>query len=357
MSRNKFGFDPVETKSETPARRRAPGPMGAAVREAAESFGTATEAKIEARKRNAEDARRWREAEEGGLVLVRIGLDEIRDDDLPRDRLELDRVAASDEMEELKSSIRARGQKEPVEVYPVRGGYGLRKGWRRWTALKQLHAETGEGRFGTVVARVAPGQGERIDDYIDMVEENVVRENLSFAEMAQLAITAAADPRAPEADAEAMVGRLYASLHKMKRSYIRAFVALLEAVGMDLPFPRAVPRNLGVEAARAIRAGQGDLPGLRADLSRASDEDAQRAVLTAFVARAQGSGPRPERAVRAPSGKVEFRVGDAKLTARNGECRIVTGRDYTALPREDLERALKAFEAALAPGRPSIRPL
>ena len=356
MSRNKFGFDPLETKSEAPARRRAPGPMGAAVREAAESFGTATEAKIEARKRNAEDARRWREAEEGGLVLVRIGLDEIRDDDLPRDRIDLDRVAASDEMEELKTSIRARGQREPVEVYPVRGGYGLRKGWRRWTALRQLHAETGDARFGTVVARVAPGQGERIDDYIDMVEENVVREDLSFAEMAQLAITAAADPRAQEADADAMVGRLYASLHKMKRSYIRSFVTLLEALGPDLRFPRALPRNLGVEAARALKGGQGDVAALRAELSRAADEEAQRAVLTDFVARAQGAAA-PGRRPRTPSGKVEFKVGDAKLTARDGECRIVTGRDYTALPREDLERALKAFEAALAPGRPSIRSL
>ena len=357
MSRNKFGFDPLETKSETPARRRAPGPMGAAVREAAESFGTATEAKIEARKRNAEDARRWREAEDGGLVLVRIGLEEVRDDDLPRDRLELDRVAASDEMEELKASIRVRGQREPIEVYPVRGGYGLRKGWRRWTALKQLHAESGDARFATVVARVAVGQGERIDDYIDMVEENVVREDLSFAEMAQLALTAAADPRAPEADADAMVGRLYASLHKMKRSYIRSFVALLEALGPDLPFPRAVPRNLGVEAARAIRSGQGDTAALRDDLSRAADEDAQRTILTAFVARAQGADASREARSRAPSAKVEFRVGDAKLTARNGECRIVTGRDYTAVPREDLERALKAFEAALTPGRPSIRQL
>ena len=361
--KNKFGFTPLETKSMDAPRRRAPGPMGAAVRDAAESFEEATEAKIEARRRNAEDARRWREAEGDGLVLMRIDLDEIVGDDLPRDRLELDRVATSDEMEELKASIRARGQREPVEVYPVRGGYGLRKGWRRYTALKQLLFETGEPVFSTIVARVAPGQGDRIADYVDMVEENVIRQDLSFAEMAQLAMTAAADDRSGEGDAAAMVGRLYASLHKMKRSYVRSFVHLLEALGPDLRHPRAVSRNLGVEVARLLKEGRGDLAGLRAELTGAEDEAAQARILSGFVARAQGApraagqgGARSERPSPA-SGKFEFQLGATKLTARRGECRIVADRDFSVIPRADLERALKAFEAALDAAGPRARSL
>jgi ParB family chromosome partitioning protein len=357
--KNKFGFASLETKSSEVPRRRSPGPMGAAVRDAAESLEEATEAKIEARRRNAEDARRWREAEEGGLVLVRIALDEIVADDLPRDRLELDQVAASDEMEELKASIRSRGQREPVEVYPVPGGYGLRKGWRRWTALRQLHAETGDPSFGTVVARVAPGRGGRIDDYVDMVEENVIRQDLSFAEMAQLAMTAAADARSGEDDATAMVGRLYASLHKMKRSYIRSFVHLLKALGPDLRFPRAVSRNLGVEVARLLQVGSADVDGLRTELATAEDEAAQARILAAFVDRASvaGQGSRSRERPSPSSGKFEFQLGGTKLTARRGECRIVADRDFTAIPRADLERALKAFETALADANPRLRQL
>lgn len=356
---NKFGIAPLETKSAEP-RRRASGPMGAAAREAAESLEEATEAKVQARRRNAEDARRWREAEEGGLVLVRLALEEIVADDLPRDRLDLEAVAGSEEMEELKASIRSRGQREPIEVYPVPGGYGLRKGWRRWTALRQLHAETGDRTFATVVARVSAGQGGRMGDYVDMVEENVIRQDLSFAEMAQLAMTAAADERLGGDDATAMVGRLYASLHKMKRSYIRSFVALLEALGPDLRFPRAVSRNQGAEVARLIKEGRGDVGGLRTALAEARDETEQSRLLAEFVAGAQDK-PAPTDA-RSPertssSGKFEFQIGATKLTARKGECRIVADRDFTAVPRADLERALRAFEAALASPNPRIRGL
>ena len=43
---------------------------------------------------------------------------------------------------------------------------------------------------------------------IDMVEENVVREDLTFAEMAQVAILAASDTSTEEADPDAIVLRL-----------------------------------------------------------------------------------------------------------------------------------------------------
>jgi ParB family chromosome partitioning protein len=207
-----------------------------------------------------------------------------------------------------------------------------------------------------VVARVAPGRGGRIDDYVDMVEENVIRQDLSFAEMAQLAMTAAADARSGEDDAAAMVGRLYASLHKMKRSYIRSFVHLLETLGPDLRFPRSVSRNLGVEVARLLQGGSTDAGGLRAELAAAEDEAAQARILTAFVNRAQapGQGARSRERSSPSSGKFEFQLGGTKLTARRGECRIVSDRDFTAIPRADLERALRAFEAALAAGSPRL---
>lgn len=339
--KNKFGIEPFITREGTERRARERGPMGTAVREVADSLTETTEAKVEQRRRNAEDAREYRTAQEEGRVLVAVPVDQVRTDDLPRDRLDLEAAAASDEMEELKASIRARGQKEPVEVWRDGDVYQLKKGWRRLTALRQLLAETGEERFATVVARVAGAEG-RLDRYIDMVEENVVREDLTFAEMAQVAMEAGADPEV-EGDADAMVGRLYASLHKMKRSYIRAFVTLLQEVGDVLPVPRAVSRDLGVEVARAIRAGQGDVGTLRSALARARTAEGQTAALAAFVS------PPAERSREKPEArrKFEFHVGDVKVTARQRECRIVSRVDFTEVPRDRLERAIRAFHEAL----------
>lgn len=204
---NKFGFAPVEAKTAKP-RERSVGPMGAAVRDAAETLTESTEAKVELRRQNAEDAKAFRAAAADGLVLERVPVDDIQTTDLPRDRMDLEAVAASDEMEELKDSIRARGQKEPIEVYEGEGGLQLKKGWRRLTALRQLFAETGDDAFSTVVARVSREVENRLARYVDMVEENVVREDLTFAEMAQVAILAAKDGSVDEVSAETLVGRL-----------------------------------------------------------------------------------------------------------------------------------------------------
>ncbi|WP_394200124.1 ParB/RepB/Spo0J family partition protein [Litoreibacter albidus] len=352
---NKFGFAPLETKSVKP-RARAVGPMGAAVRDAAESLTESTEAKVEQRRQNADDAKAFRAAADEGRVLERVALGDVHTDDLPRDRLELDAVAQSDEMEELKSSIMARGQKEPVELY--RGDDGrlqLKKGWRRFTALRQLFAETGDDAYAGIIARIAKADDNRLTRYIDMVEENVVREDLTFAEMAQVAITAAGDAQVEEGSADVLVGRLYGALHKMKKSYIRSFVTLLEALGDDLSWPKAVPRNLGVDAARALKSGQGDVVDLRTRLSVAATPDAQNAVLADFAA---GAVVAAKSAPKAPKQKFEFHVGQTKVTARQGECRIVSKQDYASIPKAQLQRAIRAFEDALKEeGSPSIKSL
>ncbi|MBT9387055.1 ParB N-terminal domain-containing protein [Pseudooceanicola sp. CBS1P-1] len=348
--KNKFGFGPIE-ETDLNKRRRDVGPMGAAVRETAHSVNESTESLVEQRRQNAADAKAWRQARGEGLVMVRVPVDRIAMDDLPRDRLDLEGVAASDEMEELKASIRARGQKEPVEVFATGAGrYQLKKGWRRLTALRQLYQETGDPAFGTVVARVTEGEVSRIDLYIDMVEENVIREDLSFAEMAQVALAAARDQGLAETDAEALVGRIYASLHKMKRSYIRSFVFLLSELGPALRFPKAVSRNLGVEVARSLQADPGRTAVLRARLTEAGSPEAQTALLTAFVADPDpavlpGRDPKRQKSV-----KYEFHVGDSKVTARRGECRILSRTDFSSVDRLRLERAIEAFEAVLYEG-------
>ncbi|AGT11069.1 ParB N-terminal domain-containing protein [Paracoccus aminophilus] len=343
--KNKFGFGPVDPVELKP-RKRDVGPMGAAVREVAGSLAESTENLVEQRRQNAAEAKLFRAAQEEGRVLEAISLDAIRTDDLPRDRLDLTLIANSDEMEELKASMRERGQKEPIEVYQTQEGYQLKKGWRRLTALRQLHEETQDARFETVLARVAEGSASRIDLYIDMVEENVIREDLSFAEMAQVAISAASDASLDGQGADALVGRIYASLHKMKRSYIRSFVFLLQSLGPSLRFPKAISRNLGVEAARKIQAAPDLTQGLRDELEAAVTAEEQVSTLQRFVdgvvvTRRTPPAGAPKR------GKYEFHVGNAKVTARKGECRILSEVDFSAIDRRRLQVAIEAFQNAL----------
>ena len=344
-SKNKFGFAPVDPSPERPARSRSVGPMGAAVRDVADNLQESTSAKVEQRRRNSEDAEAYRTAQEQGRVLVVIPLHEISTDDLPRDRLDLEGVAVSDEMEELKASIRDRGQKEPVEVYQGEDQrFQLKKGWRRFTALSQLFRETGEEAFSTIVARIETGPADRIGRYVDMVEENVVREDLTFAEMAQVAIEAARDAGVAESDAAELVNRLYAALHKTKRSYIRNFVFMLNVLGGSLKWPKAVPRNLGVDVARAI-SNPDQVEALKAELEQCTTPDAQARALKAFTV--TGAKAKSEADVKKPKQKFEFFVGETKVTARAGECRLVSDVDFASLPKGQLETAVKAFHDVL----------
>ena len=348
MSGNKFGFTPIDDSDLKKTRRRDVGPMGAAVRETADSLNESTENRVEQRRRNASDAKEFRKARDEGRVLVSVGVNEIHTSDLPRDRLDLAAVASSDEMDELKTSIQERGQKEPIELYKDQSGrFQLKKGWRRLTALKQLLEQTGDERFSKVIARVADSEDDRLDLYIDMVEENVVREDLTFAEMAQVCILATQDADLGMADAEAMVGRLYASLHKMKRSYIRSFVYLLKELDGVLFYPKAISRNLGVDVARKLKSASGSVDDLRSVLAQVSSADEQNAALAAFLTRSDvETGSRSVRE-KSESVKYEFHVGSAKITARKGECRILADQDFTLIDRAKLQRAVEAFEAVL----------
>ncbi|WP_231701160.1 ParB/RepB/Spo0J family partition protein [Aliiruegeria sabulilitoris] len=290
----------------------------------------------------------YREAKDRGLLVEMIDIDLVDTDDLPRDRMNLDAVAGSSEMEELKASIGDRGQKEPVEVYPHGDGrYQLKKGWRRLTALRQLRQERGDDRFGQVLARVSAADVGRLDLYVDMVEENIIREDITFAEMAQLAIAAAEDEKLDQCDAEELVPRLFTSFHKTKRSYVRSFVYLLQSLGDVLSDPKGISRDLGVEVARLMKANPGSVGDLRKALQQGGDEDAVR-ILSSFVS-AGGKERKPGKGRTTPvrRGKYEFHVGESKVTARQGECRIRSDFDFSAIGQERLTKAIAAFEAAL----------
>lgn len=185
-----------------------------------------------------------------GRLVISIPLEAIEVDHLVRDR-----VANEDEdMAALKASLKAHGQRTPIEVDEVGPGrFGLISGWRRLWALKALAEETGAAAFGTVKAIIrAPKDAGAA--YIAMVEENEIRVGLSYYERARIAMMAAR--RGAFENAEAAVDTLFAAGSKAKRSKIRSFMTIHDALGAALRFPAAMPERLGLRVAGALKDGQ-----------------------------------------------------------------------------------------------------
>ncbi|QEW24010.1 Plasmid partitioning protein ParB (plasmid) [Marinibacterium anthonyi] len=234
-------------------------------------------------------------ARDEGRLIEALPIDSIAAGHLVRDRIQLD----EDEMGALIASLRARGQQTPVEVVKVGSGrYGLISGWRRLTALRRLHEETGEARFATVRALViAPESAEAA--YVAMVEENEIRANLSHYERARIAHRAVAEgvfdsPRA------ALQG-LYGSVTRSKRSKIGSFIGLVEALDGDLRYPWAISEKLGLALVKLLEDGGAE--DLRARLAQANPQSAEAeiAVLQAALAPAVAPpAPKPEKAAAKP---------------------------------------------------------
>ena len=208
-------------------------------------------------------------------------------------------------MAALRESIRAHGQRTPIEVTPLvaegRGGalpYGLISGWRRLQALKALHAETGEARFATVQALVRRPE-TAADAYVTMVEENEIRLGLSHYERARVAALATARGVFPSEKAALLA--LFATASRPKRSRIRAFLEIYHALDGVLRFPAHLPERLGLALVERVRAGERDRDRRGARPARIPQTpEAELAALAALAARPrQPRGRRRRRSCRA----------------------------------------------------------
>ena len=185
-------------------------------------------------------------ARDEGRMVVDLALDAIVPDHLSRDRIPLD----DDDMAALRKSIRAHGQRTPVEVTPLAvaadGGplpYGLISGWRRLAALKALHAETGDPRFASIRALIRRPETAAAA-YVAMVEENEIRVGLSQYERARVA--AIATRRGIFESENAALAALFATASRAKRSRIRAFLDIYHALDGSLALsPGACPSDWG----------------------------------------------------------------------------------------------------------------
>lgn len=340
-------------KDEREQRR---GPMATAITEAAES--TRDRAVIEAQIRAENDALAQEHVrlKRAGLITDMIALDAIDTRKLIRDRA----PGADFELGELVESIRDIGLSNPIQVEPGRDGrYELIQGWRRLSAYRRLLEETGDVEaWGRIPAGIAARGDELQSLYRRMVDENLVRKDISFAEMAQLALHYAMDPMTEEHDPEKAVAILFKSAGYQKRSYIRSFIRLVDALGETLMYAPEIPRALGLALSQRLDEVPGTAAAIRAELkdwdTRSIRDELD--ILRRYAGQG-GDGDQPVAAKPAsptvPAGKakttfqIERPQGSAKCTAANGRLEIRLPRDFTALDRRRLEAAVRAMLESL----------
>lgn len=360
MSRKRRMFDievPVEETETFPAGKdegRRRGPMATAIAETAESTRDRARLEADIRAENDALAQEHVRLKRAGLIVDLIPLDAIDTHKLIRDRA----PAADFELAELVQSIRDIGLSNPIRVEPGRDGrYELIQGWRRLSAYRQLLKDTGDAEsWGRIPAGIA-ARGDALEQlYRRMVDENMVRKDISFAEMAQLALHYAMDPHTAEHDADRAVAILFKSAGYQKRSYIRNFIPLVQALGEVLLYPQEIPRALGLSLAQRLAEMPGLATAIAAELKdwdtrSVKDElDVLRRFAGQGAEASQDAGP-VGKAARPPlpegRAKTTFQIprpqGNAKCTAANGRLEIRLPRDFSTVDRRKLEAAVAAL--------------
>lgn len=181
-----------------------------------------------------------------GRLVQKIPLEAINASHLIRDRISID----ADEMATLEASLRTRGQQTPIEVVETTpGSYGLISGWRRVTALRNLaRAEAGPDTALALVRRPDTAS----DAYVAMVEENEIRVGLSYFERASIVANAVREG-VFRSEKDALQG-LFASASRAKRSKIKSFLPVVEALGARLLYPAALTERLGLALSSRIQS-------------------------------------------------------------------------------------------------------
>lgn len=349
--RRMFDIDLPDGEVETPApsepQRR--GPMATAITETGEASRQRAEVEAAIRAENDALAHEFVRLKKLGLITDMIPVADVRVSKLVRDRSQ----RRDPEVEDLKASLRAVGLSNPIRVEKLaEGGYELVEGWRRLTAFRALLAETGDDRWAKIPASFVP-PGETVEGlYRRMVDENLVRKDISWAEMARLARAYVEDGVGGCDDLDQAVNHLFASTNPQKRSYIRRFAALLGRLEKHLEHPEAIPRALGLSLALRLDQEPTLAPRIVQALQSAPKRSAEEevAILQEFDRAEQVAiSPRgnPGRGRPAKRGKTVLRLplaaGEVKCTAAAGKVELQLDRDFSTVERGRLEAAIEAF--------------
>jgi ParB family transcriptional regulator, chromosome partitioning protein len=369
MSRKRRVFD-IDMPDATPASdgprigtvgadvpRR--GPMASAIAENAGALSARAEAEARIRAENDALAHEYVANKRAGLVIQMIPLDDVVTEALVRDR----NPGFDDDLPELVASIRDVGLSNPIRVEEREDGkYELIQGYRRLSAYRALCDEAGEA-WARIPAGLLP-RGEGIAGlYRRMVDENLIRKDLSFAEMALTAQAYAADPETTPQNVDEAVKEVFKSASYQKRSYIRSFARLMDLIGHLLDYPHEVPRNLGLSLLKQLE----DDTTLVNDIAEKLDGWENRSiqdelgVLREFVAVSPGDdevgkplAPKYEKVAGQGAGRrprTTFELSHAgsrvKCTAGVGQLTLKLDRDLTSVERQKLERGIARFLDAL----------
>lgn len=344
------GSEELETKSAG-ARR---GPMASAIGDAADALRRRQDQEAQIRAENDALAHEFVALQKAGLVVRPVPLDTIRTEKLIRDR----ETGADPQIDDLVVSIREVGLSNPIRLEDAgEGGYELIQGFRRLQAYRSLLAETGDAtRWGAIPAIVTPSGPGLEELYRRMVDENLVRKDISFAEMAALARDYAADPQTAAGDVGDAVRHLYASAGRQKQSYVRRFAQLLEHLDKYLSHPAEIPRALGLAVLARIEAESQVVAEIACALSalRNPSPEEELAVLRRYADATVEAGdkelsPRGQiaRSEATRTAKTTFRLprpeGEAKCTAAVDRLELRLKRDFSAIDRRRLEAAVVAF--------------
>lgn len=345
---------PAGKPVEPEGNRRSP--MAAAITENAESLRARRNLEAEIRAENDALAAEHVRLKRMGLITDLVPLEAIETWKLVRDRAPGD----DQELAELVASLRDIGLSNPIRVEQRDDGkYELIQGFRRLAAFRALLAETGDAEaWGRIPAGILP-RGEGLEGlYRRMVDENLVRKDISFAEMAQLALNYAADPGTAEHDADKAVAQLFQSAGYQKRSYIRQFIRLMSRLGEDLRFASHISRALGLSLAAKLEVE----PELASLIRAALPPWESRAVADELEVLRRFAGPSSDEARVPPAtkagkadpadkAKTTFQIaaghGRARCTAANGRLEVKLDVDFTAIDRRKLETAVARLLADL----------
>ncbi|SHL66502.1 ParB-like nuclease domain-containing protein [Roseovarius marisflavi] len=243
-----------------------------------------------------EVSRELSSARDEGRLVVRLALDTIDAAWLMRDRAHPG-TADEPDFSALIDSLRRNGQRNPIEVVDMGAGrYGLISGWRRLTALRCLHDETGDDRFATVLAFLRQPKSSE-EAYVAMVEENEIRLGLSYYERARIAAKAVEAGVFPSS--KLALQSLFATASRSKRSKIGSFLSLYRVLGDNICFPQALNERLGLALVKALEANERAGAQLIEHLKSACPDsfEAEQRLLSDFVNTVENS----TESVRAPS--------------------------------------------------------
>ncbi|MFG6515433.1 ParB/RepB/Spo0J family partition protein [Sulfitobacter sp. TB366] len=330
---------PLQEHEPTAPRR---GPMASAIAETAAATQERADAEAAIRAENDALAHEHVRLKKLGLITDLIHTSQVKASKLIRDRS----ANVDPEIAELKDSIRAVGLSNPIRVEKTDDGYELIQGFRRLSAFQQLAEETGDPRYTRIPAAMVPRGEPLVDLYRKMVDENLIRKDLSFGEMAQLALSYANDENIPVGDA---VSTLYASALKQKRTYIRQFARVLEALEGAIRYPEAMPRALGLDIYKLISSQPERAGEIASSLLALPDRDADSeiAVLRIASTPVKPVSARVSKSVSKTSLRMSRPEGEARVTASDGKVELRLARDFSAVPRARLQQGIEALLAIL----------